>query len=134
MTAAAVAIWILHAVFLAFVVLAPLTGSETLLLFHAIAIPLLWVHWLANDDGCILTVLEASARGVDAGETFMQRLVGPVYKLEGEHARALAWIGSGALWALSVYKLSRMEPGVCGRVFIGVPQVTRSSAGETPTP
>ena len=127
MTAAAVAIWILHAAFLAFVVLAPLTGSETLLLFHAIAIPLLWVHWLANDDGCILTVLEASARGVDAGETFMQRLVGPVYKLEGEHARALAWIGTGALWGLSLSKLWALEPGVCARVFLGTTQ-------KTPTP
>lgn len=121
MTAAAVAISILHAAFLAFVVLAPLTNDESVLLFHALAIPLLWAHWLANDDTCVLTVLEANARGVDAGETFVQRLVGPVYRLEGEHARLLAWTGSAALWAVSVYKLSRRERGVFGRVFLGRP-------------
>ena len=120
MNAAATVIWILHALFLAFVIATPFTSNESLLLFHAIAVPLLWIHWLANDSSCVLTVLEANARGVDAGETFMQRLVGPVYSLEGGHAATIAWIGSATLWCVSAAKVCGRPGGAWGvfqRVF-----------------
>ena len=122
MTAAASAICILHALFLAFVVLTPFTSNESLLFFHALLVPLVWVHWLANDDTCVLTTLEANARGVDAGDTFVQQVVGPVYTLEPGHAGMIAWIGSAALWSVSVSKVFGAPAGgawgVCQRVFM----------------
>lgn len=120
MNAAAAVIWILHALFLAFVIAAPFSSHESLLFFHVLVVPLVWVHWLANDDACVLTTLEASARGVDAGETFTQRLVGPVYTLEPGQAGTMAWIGSAALWALAAARVFGAPGGfggVCARVF-----------------
>jgi hypothetical protein len=120
MNAVASVIWILHALFLAFVAAAPFTSSETLLLFHALVVPLVCFHWLANDGACVLTILEARARGVDANKTFMQRLVSPVYTLPPGSAGTMAWIGSVALWCVSVAKVLGAPGGfggVCQRVF-----------------
>lgn len=131
MSAAASAIWVLHALFLAFVILTPFTSNESLLFFHVLLVPLVWVHWLTNDDTCVLTTLEANARGVDAGDTFIQRVVGPVYTLEPGHAGMIAWIGSVALWSVSVAKVFGAPAGgvcgVCQRVFTKEPISSPSS-------
>ncbi len=96
--AAGHAVWALHLAFVAFMMWAPFSRNRIALLTHLVVTPFLWVHWLLNADTCALTVLERYLRGVDASDSFFHALVGPVYKIPDAGVRALAWIGSVALW------------------------------------
>ena len=47
-----------------------------------IIIPFIFYHWSVNDDACALTQAEMMVTGKHKDETFMGRLVGPIYKME----------------------------------------------------
>lgn len=99
-------IWVLHVAYVAFVALAPFGSNRTLLVLHALTTPMVWVHWLLNDDQCALTVLEKAVRGVDDDRSFFHALVSPVYKVRDADLRAACWVASLALWAVTVSKLT----------------------------
>lgn len=91
-----------HAAIIAFVVLAPfLAKSDEVLAQHAAVCALMIVHWAANSDTCALTKLEAYITGRSDGETFVGRVVGPVYNLTSAHVKA-------ATVALAAVSLARI--------------------------
>lgn len=71
----------LHLLLVVFIISAPFTNNEGILLMHAITIPFILLHWVTNDNTCCLTVTEAYFRkGVPKDELFFQKLIGPVYE------------------------------------------------------
>ena len=92
--------------FVAWVCWAPFSGSDTMLVMHALLVPFLWLHWLINDDTCALTLLESWLRGVDARSSFFHRLVSPVFKLHAEHTDYAAWGGTALVWCVSLARLA----------------------------
>lgn len=107
-------IQILHLVFILFVLITPFTNNAQLLLLHAVTIPFLYIHWILNDDTCMLTVLERYYRlkaygKIDNNECFTHRLISPIYKFNGNHAKwsRFIYIITFVLWLISVYKLYR---------------------------
>lgn len=99
----------LHLLFVAFMLYAPFGASRELLVLHVLLTPFLWMHWLLNDDTCALTVLECKLRGVEPSASFFHRVVSPVYKLRDEDVRVAVWVGSVALWAVSVSRVTRRD-------------------------
>ena len=62
----------------------PFTNSNYFLLLHAIFVPFLILHWICNDNTCILTIIERKLRKeiygkVDEDECITCKLIEPVY-------------------------------------------------------
>lgn len=98
---AADVIKILHAAFAFLNILAPFSGSQDLLRYHAVVMPFLYLHWITNDDTCALTLLETRLRGCPNRESFFHNLVSPVYKFR---ATTIVWVLSLALWIVSMVR------------------------------
>ena len=101
-------IWTLHVVLVLFVALTPFLASSTsdLLVLHAIVCPFLILHWLTSTDGCVLTLLETRLRGLETvSESFMHRLVAPVYVIDDAALRYLVSGTTMGLWILTLRRL-----------------------------
>ena len=96
----------LHWAYVAFVVLAPLSNNRAALVLHALTTPVVWAHWILNDDRCALTLLEKAVRGVDDDASFFHALVSPVFRVADGDVRAACWGASVALWLVTVHKLT----------------------------
>lgn len=110
--------WVLHMLFVAWVVIVPFTNNEPMLVLHLIVMPFLWFHWALSDDTCALTLMERHLRGVPAEESFFHNLVSPVYKIRDADIRTISWFLSVALWLVTLYKVLR-RPGMIKDVFTG---------------
>lgn len=76
---ASVFISILHVLFVLWMLLTPFFGGLDQLLLYCIIVPFLVAHWLLNNDQCALTLLEQWLRGVELHESFIHKIVSPVY-------------------------------------------------------
>jgi hypothetical protein len=110
-------IWVLHMLFVLWVVITPFTNNEPLLVLHLMVMPFIWFHWLVNDDTCALTIMERQLRGVHSNDSFFHNLVSPIYKIEDNDIRAASWIISIALWLITLTKVLQ-RPGIVRRVFL----------------
>ena len=57
-------------------------------------------HWITNNDSCMLTLLESKLRNKKSNETFMGRLISPVYKVSSFQIR----LATLALFLFALYK------------------------------
>jgi hypothetical protein len=106
MSFAANMVWVLHALIVIAAVTVPFSDDDSLLAAYVFLIPFLWAHWLLNDDTCALTALECRLRGLESnGESFIYKVVSPVYKIRNAQVKTLARWGSVALWCLAVYRV-----------------------------
>lgn len=55
-------ITLLHVLFVIFVVVTPFVNSNYFLFIHSIFIPFLILHWICNDNTCVLTIIERKLR------------------------------------------------------------------------
>lgn len=121
-------IWLLHMLFILWVVVTPFTDNEPMLVLHALVIPFLWLHWWLMDDTCFLTLVEQRLRGLPADQvpekSFFFKLVSPVYKIKDSEVRKGAWIASVVLWAVTVRKVLR-RPAMIREVFTNARHAVR---------
>lgn len=110
--------WVLHVMFLLWVVVTPFTNNEPMLVLHLMVMPFLWFHWWLNDDTCALTLMEQHLRGVQQEESFFHSLVSPVYKIRDGDMRTVSWIASVVLWLITLSKVMR-RPAMVREVFLG---------------
>lgn len=103
------AIRFLHVAFVAFVVLAPFSNDPRALVLHVLMLPLVWVHWVLNDDSCVLTILEQRLRGVTTKTSFFHALVSPVYSPPDASVRRVCWVGSMVLWIIAASKVQARD-------------------------
>jgi hypothetical protein len=105
-------IWICHFLVVCFVVGIPLFGTYYLLFMHAILVPFMMMHWILNDNTCVLSLLELHIRkkmgqNTDKKDCFTCQLINPVYDFTNtfeEWSRAI-YVITIILWLISVYKL-----------------------------
>lgn len=74
----------IHVMLVIFMTVTPFTNSNYFLLLHAIFVPFLILHWICNDNTCVLTIIERKLRKeiygkVDEDECITCRLIEPVY-------------------------------------------------------
>lgn len=105
----AAVVMVLHTALVAFVLAAPFSTDDSALAACVFLLPMLWIHWLLNDDTCFLTIVECRLRGLQPSQSFIHRLVSPVYKIRDEHVRLLAWVGSVGLWVVAVVNFRRLR-------------------------
>lgn len=106
---ALLAIRVLHAIFVVFMIVAPFLPDMELVSLHFILVPFLYLHWLTNDATCFLTVVEKSVRGVGDDKSFFHSLLAPVYQFHKDDVNYGVWIASYALWLVSLYRLQRED-------------------------
>ena len=74
----------IHVMLVIFMTVTPFTNSNYFLLLHAIFVPFLILHWLCNDNTCVLTIIERKLRKeiygkVDEDECITCKLIEPIY-------------------------------------------------------
>jgi hypothetical protein len=105
---------IIHLIVIIFVLAAPFSNSNYLMLLHAIVIPFIVLHWLLNNNTCCLTVAEKYIRekntgmAVKEGDCFTYQLVAPIYDFNKDHQSfsTFIYILTISLWFISVHNLT----------------------------
>jgi len=98
-------IFAIHFVFLVWILVTPFLNDRRNLEFYSMVIPFIFYHWSVNDDTCALTQAEMAITGKHKDETFMGRVVGPIYKMEENDVNKMTKTMFFALWALVQYRL-----------------------------
>jgi len=106
-------ITLLHIIFILFVIGIPLTNSNYFLMIHSIIIPFLIIHWLCNDNTCILTIIERNLKKklygdkYDDNDCFTCRLIEPIYDFKNNYNTfsKIIYIVTIILWLISIGKL-----------------------------
>lgn len=81
----------LHLLFVIFVTTTPfVTDSPFVLLYYCFILFFVMVHWYLNNDTCVLTILESKLRGKKDNDTFMGRLIKPIYNVSSNEIKYLA--------------------------------------------
>jgi len=71
-----------HLLVIIFVTSVPFaTDDPFLLLYYCFIVFFIMIHWHYNNDTCILTVIESNLRGTKHKDTFMGKLIRPIYNV-----------------------------------------------------
>jgi len=105
---------ILHILFVIFVVSTPFTSINYILLLHSVFLPFLILHWVMNDNTCVLTLVERQARKQALGDNYIEedcitcKLIEPIYNFKNDYKtfNKLIYTVTIALWSVSIYKLA----------------------------
>lgn len=95
---------IFHTFLVFFTIFAPFTDRPGILLLHISYSVSLLTHWYLNNNSCCLTLFESTIRGVKTSNTFMHKLVSPMYNISESKLSKLVWIFTILLMSLSIYK------------------------------
>lgn len=103
----------LHLLVILFVLLAPFSNSNYLLLLHIIVVPFIIFHWVLNNNLCCLTIMEAYIKEKTTGvktsldECFVYQIVAPIYDFNKDHEMFAGFIYglTWSLWGVSVLTL-----------------------------
>lgn len=101
----AVIVKIIHILFIIFILSAPFINNECVLSIHFMLIILMWAHWLTNTDHCSLTLLEKAIRGVDDNQSFLAKIISPIYTVNTKITFMLTYGITGVLFVISTTKL-----------------------------
>ena len=104
---------LMHVLFILFIVITPFTDSNYLLLLHAVLIPFMIIHWIMNDNTCVLTMIERSLKkslykdNYSEENCFTCRLIEPVYNFVDDNKKfsTIIYIFVIVLWMISTGKL-----------------------------
>jgi hypothetical protein len=107
-------ITVLHLIVIIFVIGAPFSNSNYLLMMHVIIVPFIMFHWYLNNNTCSLTVAEKFIRqktyGSDVNEDdcFTFKFIAPIYDFNknNEDFSTFTWFLTTGLWGISVYNLT----------------------------
>ena len=102
-------IFYIHLVLFLAVVIMPFTNRRENLEFFSVLVPFLFYHWSVNDDTCALTLLEQRVTGKHKDELFMQRLVGPIYKMDDSDLNNAFKTLMFGLWSFAQYRLGHFD-------------------------
>ena len=81
----------MHLLLIIFITVIPfITDNPFFLLYYVFILFFIMFHWYLNDDTCILTIIESRLRGKKDRDTFMGKLIKPIYNISGKEIRYLA--------------------------------------------
>ena len=107
-------IMLCHFLLVCFIVITPFTNCNYILLLHSILVPFIMLHWILNDNTCVLTLVEKKIRThinggieVDDIECFTCQLINPIYDFKSnyENYSTVIYLLTIILWLTSVTKL-----------------------------
>ena len=96
----------IHFIFLLLIVLVPFLSMEIpILIIHVMACSLVLLHWSLNNDVCALTYLEQLCMGITREESFVHRVVSPIYRINVNHETSILSMLLIMLATISSYRL-----------------------------
>lgn len=98
-----------HVLVVLFVILAPFSNVPAIILLHIVFGVNLIIHWANNSDVCSLSLLEANLRGEHYTQSFMHRLISPIYHVTESNWSLICYVATIGLIALSAYALYRSK-------------------------
>jgi len=102
-------IFLIHIILFILAVAVPFFGDKRILRLYSLFIPILFFHWMTNDDTCALTQLEMYITGNEKQETFFGQIMKPIYTIDDNDARTLAKTLFLFLWFVVQYRLGRLN-------------------------
>jgi len=108
-----VLISVLHIMVILFIVCAPFSNSNYLLIMHIIVIPFILLHWYINNNSCSLTAIEKYVKDKTAGQEtnkedcFSYKFIAPIYDFNknAKDFSNFTYIITIGLWLTSVYTI-----------------------------
>jgi hypothetical protein len=106
------AINLFHLLIVLAVIIIPFTNSPYFLLLHSVFVPFLILHWVTNNNTCVLTTTEKFFRGVktkeEEAECFTCKLINPMFDFTKDYKKfsRMTYIVTIGLWLLSTSKLT----------------------------
>ena len=102
-----------HVLFVIFVIISPFVNSNYLLLLHSVMVPFVILHWIMNDNTCVLTIIERNIKKQLYKETYKDdecftcRLIEPVYNFidDNKTFSKMIYFLTGILWIVSFGRL-----------------------------
>lgn len=105
---------LLHLLFIIFVVTTPfVTDNPFFLLYYCLILFFVMIHWYLNNDTCVLTIIESKLRGKKDTETFMGRLIKPIYNISSKEIQYF----SVALLLFAFLKIRFWEKERCDMIY-----------------
>lgn len=106
-------IQVTHILIILFVLSIPFTNSNYLLMMHSIFIPFMILHWVTNNNTCVLTLAERNIRKVISKEKvkdddcFTCQLIEPIFDFTKNYETfsKITYILTILLWSISTGKL-----------------------------
>ena len=102
----------LHILLVSFIIVVPFTRSNYFLLFHAVVVPFIIMHWLLNNNMCALTLMEQVLRKSIYGEAKSDecitcKLIEPVYDFKNNYKARTRFIYTAVilLWAIGLGRI-----------------------------
>lgn len=93
-----------HLCLVLFTIVAPFTDRPGILILHISYTISLLSHWYLNDNSCCLTLFESTLTGSDSKDTFMHKLISPMYNISETKLSKLVWLSTILLLLVSSYK------------------------------
>lgn len=63
------------------------------------------LHWYTNSNICFLTIAESMLRGIPDSETFIYKIVNPIYNIDKNKLNTIIWIVASVSLIISIIKL-----------------------------
>ena len=101
----------LHIIFIILAIVIPFTNSNYFLMIYSITVPFIFVHWICQDNTCMITVVEKYLRKQYLGETdedcISCKLIEPVYDFPKiwSNYRTLIYVVTCGLLTVAISKL-----------------------------
>jgi hypothetical protein len=99
----------LHVLFIMFMLLGWVSNDPQILLLYIVTSISLKVHWCFSDDTCALTLLEQMITNVDKHESFMYKIVNPIYKIEDDVLSECSKLFTSIFLLVSLYKFKKLD-------------------------
>lgn len=74
-------IQILHLLLILYVLYGPLLKNPLNMFVYLLIIPMLVLHWVFNNNSCMLTILESKMRNISLDKGFIYRVITPIFKI-----------------------------------------------------
>ncbi len=95
----------MHLLGILFIVAVPFQDEVNWLVVHVSACLSIFTHWLANDNTCFMSLVEAKLRGIPKDHSFIHSMVAPIYDMNKEQTCYLTYFLLFCLMSISLYKI-----------------------------
>lgn len=123
-------ITLIHIQFLIFLLVSPFTNSNYVLLLHSVVIPFIILHWICNDNTCMLTIIERGIRkqlnkntpneNIIDDHCVTCKIIEPIYNFRNDYKQftKIIYAITITLWLISTIKLGyKYKTGQISSIF-----------------
>lgn len=96
---------LVHFIGIIWMIIIPFQDEVNLLVVHVSASLSILIHWLANDNTCFLSMVEAKIRGIPKNSGFIHSLIAPIYDMNKIQINCFAYAALFLLAIISIYKI-----------------------------